>query len=290
MDWNKQISQLVLRSLLLLSAVIFPASILSLTLHQAEQSALKQAPELQALRAKTRALKQSAIAANQLVDPKLMINAMNVPVNTFNFSQVPMTQVQLGLQQSIPRGQSLHYQSLQKLAMSRAEYQRERATKLFILREVRLDWLNLYVWLQTKRIVNTQKKVFSHLVKVTESMLANNKTQQKDVIRAHLELVDINNRLININQQIDIARVQLKRWIGSRLAQQAHPKRVPTWSNPSATKTLLKILKRHPELKTDAALIDSSRASLRFAEQQYKPGYKVTLAYGFRQEIGRAHV
>lgn len=254
-----------------------------LTLQQAENAALSQSPEIKSLQAKTYALGQSAIAAGQLSDPKLMLGTMNVPVDTFDFSQEPMTQIQVGLQQSFPRGRSLHYRSLQKNDLSIAESHKQQETRLQVLKGVRLSWLNLYYWVHAKQIILKQKKVFRHLVKVTESMLANNKAQQKDVIRAQLELTELANQLIKINQQIDTARSGLARWIGVPLANRAHPTRLPRWKKAPILANFENRIKQHPELRTDQALISARHAGVKLAEQQYKPGVSVGVAYGFRQ-------
>jgi len=253
------------------------------TLSQAEQSALNQAPEIKSLHAKSEALNQSSIAAGQLSDPKFMLGAMNVPVDTFDLAQDAMTKIQAGIMQAFPRGHSLRYRSLEQQDLSHAEYEKSQETRVQILRDVRMSWLNLYYWLHASRIVSAQKKVFSHLVKVTESMLANNKAQQKDAIRAQLELTDLDNQLIEINQQIDTARAQLARWTDVSLAKQASPNQLPHWKIPPTLADLEDIIKHHPELRTDLAFIAASHAGVNLAEQQYKPGFTVGVAYGFRQ-------
>ena len=124
-----------------------------LTLKQAETAALSQSPEIKSSQAKSRALEQSAIAAGQFSDPKLMLGTLNVPVDTFNFSQEPMTQIQVGLQQSFPRGHSLHFRSLQKQDLSAAESESAQTMKLMVLQNVRLSWLDLYYWLNARTII-----------------------------------------------------------------------------------------------------------------------------------------
>lgn len=283
MEQHRKHNALLKLSLLVLLLIGHVANAMPLTLKQAERAALSQSPEVKSLRAKTEALGQSAIAAGQLSDPKLMLGAMNVPVDTFNFSQEPMTQVQVGLMQAFPRGRSLHYKSLQKHDLSIAESHKQQAMRLQVLQGVRLSWLNLYYWIHAKRIVLKQKKVFQHLVKITESMLANNKAQQRDVIRAQLELTELDNQLLNMNQQIKTARATLGRWVGPALAKEASPKRLPSWLSPPKLLQFQHDLAQHPILKTDAALISSGHAGIKLAEQQYKPGFTVGVAYGFRQ-------
>ena len=283
MEQHRKYKALLKFSLLVLLFIGHVADAMPLTLKQAEKAALSQSPEVKSLRAKSRALNQSAIAAGQLSDPKLMLGAMNVPVDTFNFSQEPMTQVQVGLMQSFPRGRSLHYKSAQKQDLSVAESHKQQVMRLRVLQGVRLSWLNLYYWIHAKRIILKQKKVFQHLVKVTESMLANNKAQQKDVIRAQLEVTELDNRLLNINQQIKTARATLGRWVGSALAKKAVPMQLPGWLSPPKLSQFQHDVHQHPILKTDAALISSGHAGIKLAEQQYKPGFTVGVAYGFRQ-------
>ena len=255
----------------------------SLTLKQAERLALAQSPEIQSFRAKNEALYQTAIAAGQLPDPHLFGGTLNVPVDTFNFSQTPMTQIQIGLGQYFPKGKSLHYEALEKMQESEAEIYKLQTMCLDILQKVRLSWLNLYYWQQTKSIILQQKKIFKDLLEVTQSMLANNKAQQKDVIRAQLELSELDNRLILIEQQIQTAQFQLARWIDEPNADKAQTKSEPQWPSMPSKNKLLEAVKQHPELKTDSANISANRAKVKLALQQYKPGFNTNLAYGFRQ-------
>ncbi|VEG90893.1 TolC family protein [Legionella spiritensis] len=254
-----------------------------LTLEKAEREALLQAPETKSLQAAARAFEQSAIAAGQLADPKLLLGTLNVPVNTFSFNQEGMTQIQIGLQQSFPRGRSLHYQSLQNKDLSAAESHRQHTMRLQILQDVRIGWLNLYYGLRARQIVIAQKKIFRDLVRVTESLLANNKAQQKDVIRAQLELTELDNRLLDIEQQIEIARAALSRRIGPKYSRLASPQRLPDWSSPPSPGQLQEKIKQHPVLNTDKALILAEQAKVHLAKQQYKPGLVAGVAYGIRQ-------
>ncbi len=254
-----------------------------LTLKQAETAALSQSPEIKSLHATKQALEYSSIAAGQLSDPKLMLGSINVPVDTFDFSQEPMTQIQVGLIQNFPRGRSLHYRALEKKHSSVAQAHKQEVMRLHVLQGVRLSWLHLYYWIHAKQIIIKQKKIFRHLVKVTEMMLANNKAQQKDVIRAQLELTELDNRVIEIDQQIDTTRAALARWIGQALAYKAAPKQLPTWPTPPNLSQLHDLIQHHAELKTDEAFIAARQAGINLAKQQYKPGFGVGATYGFRQ-------
>jgi len=260
-------------------------AIRSISLSQAEQAALLQSPELVSFHAKARSLEQKAVAAGQYPDPQLFLGTQNIPVDTFSFTQEDMTQIQVGLQQSFPKGHSLRYQSLKKEDLSRAELEKAHVMNIQILQQVRLDWLTLYYWKHAKKIVQKQRNIFHHLIKVTASLLANNKTQQKDVIRAQFEFNTMNDRLIHIDKQIRITEAELGRWIGPRLAKLANPKILPIWKKPPSFSQLGNMIQYHPELQTDQAFIAASHAEMKLAEEQFKPGFTVGVAYGFRQGV-----
>lgn len=282
MDWKPLLCPIGWLSLFCLITTS-PVFADSLSLAQAEHAALSQAPELRMLHAKSAALQQSAIAAGQLSDPKLTLGAVNVPLDTFDLNQEAMTQMQVGVQQAFPRSHSLRYRSLKTRDLAQVKNAQGEVMRAQILQDVRLRWLGLYYWLRAKRIVLAQKSVFHHLVKVTESLLANNKAQQKDVIRAQLELTALDDQLITVNQEINTARAKLLRWVGPDLAKHANPVRLPRWAQPPPLSQLRSTLLQHPELQTDKALIAASQAGVKLAEQQFKPGFTVGMAYGFRQ-------
>ncbi len=91
----------------------FSSAGVAINLKQAEVLALQKAPELEQLQANKNALIQEAIADDQWVDPKLILGAINVPTDRFSFTQENMTQIQVGLMQQFPKGNSLGIRSLQ---------------------------------------------------------------------------------------------------------------------------------------------------------------------------------
>jgi len=252
------------------------------TLKQAENFAISQSPELKEIQAKQNSLSNESIAAGQLADPKLIAGGKNLPTDTFALNQEAMTQIQVGIQQRFPKGRSLTYRSEQKSDLAHVEHEKGFAMHTSILREVRMSWIKLYYASQAKHIIEQQKQIYEHLVKVTESLLANNKVQQQDVIQAQLEVSALENHLFLINQQIDTARAQLARWVGQHFAARVNPSKLPHWRRPPSLSKLQVILDTHPELKVDQAMIVSNQSAVALARQQYWPGFTLGAAYGFR--------
>lgn len=259
------------------------AQLLAMDLNDAAHAALRNAPELRKTIANQNKLALEAIADSQLPDPMLTAGIMNLPTDSFDFDQEPMTQIQIGLQQSFPKGKSLKYSRQKKEHLVLATKQLEETLRLQITKNVRLAWFELLFWQKVLEKTNEQKKVFVDLLDVTESLLANNKAQQHDVIRAQLELSELDVRITEVEKNIDVAKANLIRWIGQEYRGQLFSSLYPTLPKLAGFKDLQQQLHEHPILTAGNAYISSAKSNLKWACEQYKPGFTTGLAYGFRQ-------
>lgn len=262
---------------------VFSASASGLELDDAEQIALNNAPEIKQLDARRHQLEEEAIADGQLSDPNLISSLSNMPVDTFNFSQEPMTQIQLGLQQSFPKGKSLRYARNKKNHLAAAEKHNSSLAKIEILKDVRIAWLELLFWIKVLEITKEQKIVFTTLLETTQSLLANNIAQQHDVIRAQLELIELDNRLIEVDKNIRVSKSKLARWLGREYINQAYPRHYPKFPELDSYQVMEEALWSHPVILAHQETISSNRNNVKWSCEQYKPGVTAGLSYGYRQ-------
>ncbi len=101
-----------------LSSPVVAASDEHLSLADAERIALGADPGVARFRALADGLRERAVADAQLPDPKLKLGLMNFPTDTFDRTQEPMTQVQVGAVQAFPRGDSLALSGQRTRALS----------------------------------------------------------------------------------------------------------------------------------------------------------------------------
>lgn len=254
-----------------------------LSLSEAERLAISNAPELQRLEATQKALEEKAIAEGQLPDPKLSLSADNVPTNSFDFTQEDMTMVGVGLQQSFPPGDSLAIKSKQTKTLALAEQRKLQEQTLMLLRNVRETWLDLYYLTNALHVVQQNQILYRRLLKVIESQYEVGKGVQSDFLQVQLELSRLDDQAIQIQQQIDVTRAQLGRWIGEEQADRPLTSFLPSWSAPLPLQTLTTSLYHHPLLEVDAATIEATRDEVALAHEQYKPGWMVDVRYGIRQ-------
>ncbi len=256
---------------------------LPLTLSEVEQITISISPEIERLEATSEAFTQQAIADGQLPDPKLMAGAIDVPVNTFSFDQDDMTMVEIGVQQFFPPGDTLAIKSRQTQEKANAEKRKIDDQKALLVRTVREIWLNLYYWTQAAHVVRENQSLYHQLLKAAESLYSVGKGTLSDVTQAQLELSRLDDQDIQIQQQIDVLRAQLARYIGKAQTKRPLSHSLPQWPHPPPLHALEDCLSQHPLLKVDTANIEVARNEIALANEQYKPGIMVDAGYGIRQ-------
>ena len=104
------------------------ASAVGLTLQAAIDRSLANNQELTELRLQAESLGFIPSQAGALPDPTLGLNALNLPTDTFDIDQEPMTQMQISLSQSIP------FPGKRGLKREAAEYEASAATNKVLAR------------------------------------------------------------------------------------------------------------------------------------------------------------
>lgn len=251
-----------------------------LILVDAERLALMNEPGAQALQLKASALASEAIAAEQLPDPQLQVSLDNLPTDGFKFDQEPMTQFKLALSQQIPASGALQAQSGIRKEQSQAARDQALDRQLQVLRQVREDWLELYYWQQAREVVSTSKSVFKQLLAVVNSLYKVGRKNQHDLLRAELELSRLDDRLIDIDDEISRQRARLSQWIGGD-AYRGIASQLPGWQLASSIDPHQ--LQQHPAVTALDRQIEERQQYIALAESGYRPNWGVNVSYGHRK-------
>ena len=267
----------------LLSMVISSAGASELlTVDEAVQIALTRDAKLQALQARSAALQEKAIADNTLPDPKLKLGLMNFPTDTYDRDQEPMTQVQVGLQQMFPAGQSLSLKSQQTSSMAQGEAARAEDQKRQLYRDVRQTWLELYYWIKAEEVITQDRQLFGKLVKITQSQYSAGRQNQQDVLRAELELGKLDDRKRRIRIMKDKTWARLVKYIGEQHAQRKIAMQFPDLP---AVYENGDWLSKHPLIQLENSNVTKSEQGVSLARQSYKPSWMLDVTYGARDGL-----
>jgi outer membrane protein TolC len=271
------------------------AAEIGLTLEKAIEIAITSDPWLSGSRQTETALTEEAIAVGSLPDPKVMVTAANLPTDSFSLRQEPMTQLSIGVSQMIPRGdsRSLARRQKQHVALQQPLLRLDREAS--VAATVRQLWLEAYRAEESVRLIENDRALFEHLVDAAQASYsaAWGRARQQDVIRAQLELTQLEDRLTTLRQQQESAQQKLSEWIGAQATsalagplpemQPAAPALVSA-AKPASRENYYEWLRLHPALLAMDRKIDSMATGVDLARQKYKPEWGITAQYGYRDE------
>jgi outer membrane protein TolC len=252
-----------------------------LSLAEAERLALTDEPGKRALEARAEALGGEARAASALPAPSLRLGLNNYPIERGDFSTEGMTSAGLTYRQAFPPG------DVRQLRRARFDWEASAARSRGAARgedvrlQVREHWLDLYLGERSEALLTETRPLFGDLLQVTRSLYAVGRKTQQDVLRAQLELGQLEDRLIEAQRRQSRARAQLSRWTGpidARPVSATLPD-LPEIPDPA---TLERALVQHPRLQAAEASLEARGRAVELAEAERSPGWALDLGYAYR--------
>ncbi len=248
-------------------------------------AALADNPGLAAIEARARALRAVPEQKGTLPDPRLMFNVMNLPVDSFSFTQEAMTQVQVGISQMLPYPGKLALQEEAALAEAAAAEDQVAELRLKLMRDVRTLWWNLFYLDRALEIVASNQELLRQFVTIAQTKYKVGKGLQQDVLLAQVEL----SKLLDH----EIALQGLRSTVAARFnALLDRPAGAPVQISQRVEETLAELQasdalyaeaeNTRPLLRQRARRIEAARLRLELAKKDYYPDFRLGATYGFR--------
>ncbi|MAY40889.1 MAG: hypothetical protein CMI05_01020 [Oceanospirillaceae bacterium] len=265
----------------------------SLSLDTAVQDALDNDHWVLSNRYSENAMRADAIASGELPDPKMRVALANLPIDSFDFNQENMTQLQLGLSQQFPRGNSLEVRQQQLNLMADLKPLERQNRRALIKKQVSQLWLQLHQTQEQLVLLKRYRYIFDELIAVSRGNYRSGKIQRFELLDAELQLTRFDDRVAALIQR----KAQLKRGLSEWLSAESQTlsDQLPT-SLPELA-FLLSIaeleqdhllnhaLLNHPVLRQVDQTIAIREKGIELADEAYKPGFKVDANYGYRDEM-----
>jgi outer membrane protein TolC len=260
-----------------------------LSLVQAEKLALDRDTLMRSFSTRGQAFEEQAIASQTWSDPRLKFGALAVPLDTFDLDQEAMTQVILGYQQILPRGDSLaHRSGLMRAKASSEKFAAEKRRRQ-VLMHVRKAWLNVLLQEKSIDIINANRRLFEQLLDISQAFYASGRQHQQEVVQAELEISLVDDQLEKVRSALLVARAGLAKWLGEEYAQvPLVVTSVDDLLNKVPELALIRdALDTHPELQQVHAHIAAGRQKVRLAQEKYSPQWAFDVSYGKRSGQNR---
>ncbi len=294
---HKKSSKFKFHQLLLVSSALISSPAYSdtdsLSLNEAVSYAASNDPWLSRSEFTEQSLLAQSDVAEYLPDPKITLGASNFPTDTFDFNQEPMTQLNVGISQMFPRGESrrLRAKIKEQVADQQPHLRANRQAKTRLI--VTQLWLEGFRSQQSTHLINADRSLFEQMVDFAEISYstASGMARQQDVIRAQLELTQLEDRLTKLQQKQALSRQALYEWLPVELVNKPFANKLPEIQlslQQSLEKASLQtseiqsILLKHPALIAFDQSIKAADTEIELARQKYKPEWGLSAKYGYR--------
>ena len=163
--------------------------------------AIKVSPKLAMLRAKRNAAEDKIPQVSNLPNPMLMLGLMNLPTNSFSFSQEPMTQKVIGLQQSIPFPGKLSAMedvaAIDTLIIDKEIKDAENE----IAKNVKEKYYSLSFFRKNILLAKESKNLLEKISEVVSTKYSVSTASQQNLIKVQLEITNISDKIEDLKSK-----------------------------------------------------------------------------------------
>ncbi len=241
------------------------------------QFALSQNPKIHAARKRLEAMAHQVPVAASLPDPTLNLTVQPEPVQTASGQQ----------EMILSAKQKLHwFEKLDARAnvaeaqtdVARAQY---AAEELATISKVKQAYYELYFVQQAISVTTTEQRLLGEIRDVANSRYKTGQTSQQDVLRAELEISNVENELIRFRQKLASVQARLARVLhGSPQTALLATDRLPAEEVPQDLERLQQqAVAARPELHAQLATIERDQRAVALARLDYKPDVTLGLSW-----------
>jgi len=256
-----------------------------LTLIEAQRIAVGRSQQLVAQGALTTAAREQAVAAGQLPDPVLKFGIDNLPADGADRGSLTrdfMTMRRIGVMQEITRSEKRQLRS-ERFERDAQRVQAQRQLTLANLqRDTALAWLDRYYTQAMRELVQQQVEETRLQVQAADIAFRAGRGSQADVFAARSAVIQLEDRLSQIDRQSRNASLMLARWVGTPDADRPLSGSPPWQSTPLQGEVSNEHLKQHPDLLAMGAEVDAVETDARLAQANKQADWSVEASYAQR--------
>ena len=249
--------------------------------------AVRVSPNLKMLEAK-REVSQSKIAqVSNLPDPMLTLGLMNLPTNSFSFTQEPMTGKVVGLSQAVPFPGKLN--EAEKVHAKDVDINQQEIDDAVneIKNDVRKTYYDLRFVREAIKITRESKNNLEQIAEVVRTKYAVSKASQQNLIQIEVELTKIKDKIEELQGSEKSNLAVLNSYL---LRDSLTP--IRTDSTPSLASQDIDVAKleslakqNRPFLKGIELAKEKSVLKKNLAEYEFYPNFNFTIQYSQRDKI-----
>jgi cobalt-zinc-cadmium efflux system outer membrane protein len=256
------------------------------TLKHLIQEGLENNQSLKSIEAQVEALNELAPADGSLPDPRLGIGVLNMPTDTFDFDQEPMTQKQIFIAQKIPwagkralRSEDAQWSAKQKETMLDAQ-------RLMLSKDIANAWYELGFITKSQEINDRMIELVDRILNAAQSRYETGRGLQQNIFQAQVERSKLDTEQISLKTKHRIIENRINSLLNRTTYQPVVY--INDIQDPDIKLSLPELESlaqaKNPELKIRKYDIQQSKTRIHLAEKDYWPDFDIMAAYGQRDE------
>lgn len=261
------------------------------TLQDLTNTAIEVSPKIKMLEMKKQAASNRIEQNSNLPDPMLTLGFANLPVNSFSFTQEPMTGKIVGLSQAFPFPGKLSEQA----DVNRKDVDIIEQEILDAKNEIKKNVIKSYDELlyirQAIDIANGSKDLLNNIAEVVRAKYSVSVASQQNLLKVELEITNITEKIEDLkskeNSQLSMLNALLLRNENSQISTPQFPK--INFQSFTVDALVDSAMKYRPFLEgiKEAKQKEVMKQSL--AEYDYYPNFNLSLQYSFRDKIEKTN-
>ena len=242
--------------------------------------------EIQSLQDKVQSLQDEVSFAGSLEDPRLGFGVLNLPTNSWEFDQEPMTQKTVFLAQKFPWFGKLSLKSQRQALMASEQQAILEAKKLELARKIATSYYELGFVATNLEINERLTDMVNQLLKVAETRYASGEGLQNDVLQAQVEMSKLLDEKIDLDKRRQTWRDQINELLNREHFMAVTPPMDLGYPDLKLNSQALKekSLANNPWLRVRQAKVGQSEVEVNLAKKDYWPDMDFRVAYGQRED------
>lgn len=251
------------------------------------EEALLNNPQIEAAAQKVEAAEMAVKQAGLLPDPQLALGLMNMPVNSFSFSQEPMTGKRIALMQMFP------FPGKRSLAKDMAESatasirEMEEEVRNALVHMVKKTYFDIFAIDRSLETVEKNTILMKQFVQAVEAKYETGSGLQQDVLRSQVELTKLDDDLIMWTQKRAAAVARLNGLLNrpQDAVLETTPRDLEFPLDPDPYIPREDITESRPLLRAWEEKLRKAETAVKLARKDFWPNFSISAAYSQRNNL-----
>ena len=225
-------------------------------------------------------------AMSELPDPTVFAAIQNLPTNSFELDQEPMTQLRVGVRQMFPKGDSLNIKSDMSVLSAKLQLISAKQRWFELKKQTEQAWLEAWYWQKTLALLNEDQTFLEQVQEFIQSLYEVGAKDQSDLIGADLELIKLKEKRIDAKRKYQLFRQQLNTLTNTNLIGTSLSFELPQLTSiqlQDFDRNFTSVyLSAHPKIEAMDLQVTLSDKKADLVAQDFAAAWGIELSYGLR--------